>query len=175
MCVGTPAIWCSGGHLNLTILFPAAFPKFANFTEIPFKIVVPLERFFIARADLRVGWGFSFLHANWRTPTMKTSGKQLRSNARSRSRTPSPEGTLERLFAWLDHSLVRQAAGELARECHVDLWEATSERASQMTRDEGAGIHSGVRPRVPRPRDRLGPAAPPRAGLAAAADPGRSH
>jgi hypothetical protein len=46
------------------------------------------------------------------------------------------EGMLDRLFAWLDTSLVRQAAGELARECHVALWEATCERAREMSRDD---------------------------------------
>ena len=106
---------------------------------------------------------------------MKTSGKQLRSNARSRSRTPSPEGTLEGLFAWLDHSLVRQAAGELARECHVDLWEATSERASQMTRDEARGYIRAFAPEfLVREIDLVLHARRVRDSLRLA-DPGRSH
>ena len=51
----------------------------------------------------------------------------------------STEGLLDRLFAWLDMSLVRQAGGELARECHTAVWEATSEKARGMSRDEARG------------------------------------
>ena len=35
--------------------------------------------------------------------------------------------------------LVRQAAGELARECHNAVWEATYEKARGMSRDEARG------------------------------------
>jgi hypothetical protein len=55
--------------------------------------------------------------------------------------TPNPpsEGLLDRLFAWLDMSLVRQAGGELARECHTAVWEVTFEEARGMSRDEARG------------------------------------
>jgi len=46
---------------------------------------------------------------------------------------------LDRLFVWLDISLVRQAAGELARECHIAVWQATCEAARGMSRDEARG------------------------------------
>ena len=55
----------------------------------------------------------------------------------------SPNSTaaniFDRLFAWLDSSLVRQAAGELARECHNAVWEATYENTHGMSRNEGRG------------------------------------
>ena len=34
---------------------------------------------------------------------------------------------------------MRQAAGELARECHTAVWEATHEKARGMSRDEARG------------------------------------
>jgi hypothetical protein len=67
---------------------------------------------------------------------MKTNGKQKLSTARTRPRIAPPEGVLDRLFVWLDNSLVRQTAGELARECYIALGEATCERAREMSRDE---------------------------------------
>jgi hypothetical protein len=45
----------------------------------------------------------------------------------------------DRLFAWLDASLVHQAAGELARECHAAVWEAVGEQAIAMSRNEARG------------------------------------
>ena len=56
------------------------------------------------------------------------------------------EGVLDRLFIWLDTSLVRQTAGELARECHIVLWEATYERAAQMSRDEAREYIRAIAP-----------------------------
>lgn len=63
--------------------------------------------------------------------------KQLAHPAR-RPNSPT-EGIFDRLFAWLDLSLVRQAAGELARECHAAVCEATSEKARGMSRAEARG------------------------------------
>ena len=57
----------------------------------------------------------------------------------ARTTNPPAEGLLDRLFAWLDISLVRQAAGELARECHAAVWEVTYEKARGMSRDEAPG------------------------------------
>ena len=57
----------------------------------------------------------------------------------ARTANPPTEGLLDRLFAWLDISLVRQAAGELARECHVAVCESLSEKARGMSRDEARG------------------------------------
>lgn len=51
----------------------------------------------------------------------------------------SSEGILDRLFAWLDISLIEQAAGELARECRSTVWEATNDKACGMSRDEARG------------------------------------
>ncbi len=34
---------------------------------------------------------------------------------------------------------MRQAAGELARECHTAVWEVTCEKARGMSRDEARG------------------------------------
>ena len=34
---------------------------------------------------------------------------------------------------------MRQAAGELARECHAAVWEVTFEKAREMSRDEARG------------------------------------
>jgi hypothetical protein len=69
---------------------------------------------------------------------MNTTDKSKKTATR---RTPKPpvEGVLDRLFAWLDLSLVRQAAGELARECHVAVCEATCETARHMSREEARG------------------------------------
>ena len=53
--------------------------------------------------------------------------------------SPPSEGILDRLFDWLDISLVRQAGGELARECHVAVWEVTCEKARGMSREEARG------------------------------------
>ncbi|MGO9107990.1 MAG: hypothetical protein ACLP9L_02045 [Thermoguttaceae bacterium] len=57
----------------------------------------------------------------------------------TRTANPPAENLLDRLFAWLDISLVRQAAGELARECHTAVWETTWEKAHGMSRDEARG------------------------------------
>lgn len=74
---------------------------------------------------------------------MKTSGNRVQSTVRAprsgRRSGDSTEGLLDQLFVWLDNSMVRQAGGELARECHIALWEATSQRAREMTRDEARG------------------------------------
>ena len=66
---------------------------------------------------------------------MKTSGNRVQSTVRAprggRRAGDSTEGLLDQLFVWLDNSMVRQAGGELARECHIALWEATCQRAMQ--------------------------------------------
>ncbi len=69
---------------------------------------------------------------------MKSKGNR-ETTVRRRAYNPPTEGVLDQFFVWLDNSLVRQAAGELARECHIALWETTCERAAQMTRDEARG------------------------------------
>jgi hypothetical protein len=77
---------------------------------------------------------------------MKTNGNRKRSTApRHTSNSPS-EGVLDRLFIWLDTSLVRQTAGELARECHVALWEATCDRAREMSQDGAREYIRGLAP-----------------------------
>jgi hypothetical protein len=73
------------------------------------------------------------------TTQMNTTDKQGRYSRPTRARTLPTAGPLDRLFAWLDSSLVRQAAGELARECHTAVWEATYEKARGMSRDEARG------------------------------------
>jgi hypothetical protein len=89
------------------------------------------------RAESRVGHVVA--KNNQEAPAMKSSGKQVPHTARAprgdRRTGESAEGLLDQLFVWLDNSMVRQAAGELARECHLALWEATSQRAREMTRD----------------------------------------
>jgi hypothetical protein len=70
---------------------------------------------------------------------MKTTDKPKRTVRAPRTRNQPGENLLDRLFAWLDVSLVRQAAGELARECHAAVWEVTWEKACAMTRDEARG------------------------------------
>ena len=74
---------------------------------------------------------------------MKTSGNRVQSTAQAphggQRAGDSTEDLLDQLFVWLDNSMVRQAGGELARECHIALWEATSEKAREMTRDEARG------------------------------------
>jgi hypothetical protein len=70
---------------------------------------------------------------------MKTQGTQEQATIRYSSADAPAEGIFDRLFAWLDNSLVRQAAGELARECHVALWETTCEKADEMSRDGARG------------------------------------
>ncbi len=70
---------------------------------------------------------------------MKTTDKPKRPRRSSRPSNPPSENLLDRLFAWLDISLVRQAAGELARECHIAVWERTWEKAREMSRDEARG------------------------------------
>jgi hypothetical protein len=67
---------------------------------------------------------------------MKTNGKPKQTTARRQVPISTTEGVLDRLFIWLDNSLVRQTAGELARECHIALGEATCDRAAQMTRED---------------------------------------
>jgi hypothetical protein len=70
---------------------------------------------------------------------MNTTDKPRQSAQRTGRPNPRSEGVLDRLFAWLDISLVRQAAGELARECHTAVWEVTNEKARGMTRDAARG------------------------------------
>lgn len=70
---------------------------------------------------------------------MNTTDKPKRHASRARTPNSPAEGLLDRLFAWLDISLVQQAAGELARECHVTVWEVTCEKARGMSRDEARG------------------------------------
>ncbi len=70
---------------------------------------------------------------------MNTTVKPKQSAHPARTRNLPSEGLLDRLFAWLDLSLVRQAGGELARECHTAVWEVTYEKARGMSRDEARG------------------------------------
>jgi hypothetical protein len=70
---------------------------------------------------------------------MNTTAKPKQSRHPARTHNPPCDGVLDRLFAWLDTSLVRQAGGELARECHTAVWELTSEKARGMSRDEARG------------------------------------
>ena len=70
---------------------------------------------------------------------MKTNGNRKQATAPRKAANSPTEGVLDRLFIWLDTSLVRQTAGELARECHVALWEATCQRAAQMSREDARG------------------------------------
>jgi len=70
---------------------------------------------------------------------MKTTDKPKHATHPVRARNQPAENLLDRLFAWLDISLVRQAAGELARECHTAVWETTWEKARGMSRDEARG------------------------------------
>ena len=67
---------------------------------------------------------------------MKTNGNRKQSTAPRHTSNSLTEGVLDRLFIWLDNSLVRQTAGELARECHIALWDAAYECAAPMPRDE---------------------------------------
>jgi hypothetical protein len=70
---------------------------------------------------------------------MNTTAKQKQALHFTQTSRSSSEGLLDRLFAWLDISLVRQAGGELARECHDAVWELTYEKARSMSRDEARG------------------------------------
>ena len=70
---------------------------------------------------------------------MDTTAKPKQPARPACTTNPPPEGILNRLFAWLDISLVRQAGGELARECHTAVWEVTCEKARGMSRDEARG------------------------------------
>ena len=70
---------------------------------------------------------------------MKTTDKPKQSPRRTRRPNPPAEGVLDRLFVWLDMSLVRQAAGELARECHTAVCDATFEKTRGMSRAEARG------------------------------------
>jgi len=79
---------------------------------------------------------------------MNTTAKAKRPVTPARTPNPLSEGLLDRLFAWLDISLVRQAAGELARECHNAVWEATHEEARSMSRDEARGYVRAFAPEV---------------------------
>ena len=83
-----------------------------------------------------------------------------------------PPGSALRL---VDLSLVRQAAGELARECHAAVCEATFEKARGMSRNEARGYIGAYAPEfllkevdlvLQRRRVRR---------VVAAADPGRGH
>ena len=53
---------------------------------------------------------------------MNTTDKPNQPADQARRPDPRTDGLLDRVFAWLDISLVRQAAGELARECHAAVW-----------------------------------------------------
>ncbi len=77
---------------------------------------------------------------------MKTNSSRKQPTALGHASSLPMEGVLDRLFIWLDTSLVRQTAGELARECHIALWEATNERAAQMSRDDAREYIRGMAP-----------------------------
>jgi hypothetical protein len=77
-----------------------------------------------------------FLNSQKETVAMKTNGNRKQASARLQTSSLPSEGVLDRLFVWLDTSLVRQTAGELARECHIALWEAAFEQAREMSRDD---------------------------------------
>jgi hypothetical protein len=79
---------------------------------------------------------------------MNTTDKAGKKARPARTTKAPAEGVLDRLFAWLDISLVRQAAGELARECHVAVWEATCTTASEMSRDEAQGYIRAYAPEI---------------------------
>ena len=89
---------------------------------------------------------------------MNTTDKSKQRANSARITGPSSEGVLDRLFAWLDISLVRQAGGELARECHTAVWEATWEKARGMSRDELAGLYSRPSAGIPPQGSRSRPA-----------------
>jgi hypothetical protein len=53
---------------------------------------------------------------------------------------------MDRLFRWLDAPQVRQAAGEVARECRSAVWNHVSERTRGMT---GAQVRGYIRAVAP--------------------------
>ena len=50
-----------------------------------------------------------------------------------KNQEPGPDNFLDQLFVWLDASLVRQSAGELARECQAAVWGHTCEKVRELT------------------------------------------
>jgi hypothetical protein len=108
------------------------------FPKETLKSFVCFARWLLRGADLKVGWGLSFLRHFSGTLVMKSRARQQPST-RIRSDSAPTEGILAQLFAWLDNSLVQQAAGELARECHIALWEVTCDRAREMSSEEARG------------------------------------
>jgi hypothetical protein len=53
---------------------------------------------------------------------------------------------LDGLFCWLDASLVKRAAGELARECRDTIWEHIYQRTSGMGHAQARGYVRAVAP-----------------------------
>jgi hypothetical protein len=70
---------------------------------------------------------------------MNTTDKAGKKARPARAPKAQSEGVLDRLFAWLDVSLVRQAAGELARECQAAVLEVCCDKARAMSREEARG------------------------------------
>ena len=106
---------------------------------------------------------------------MNTTDKPKQPADRARRPDLSTDGLLDRLFAWLDISLVRQAAGELARECHAAVWEATYEKARGMSRDEARGYVRAFAPEFLSKEVDLVLQRQTRARVVAAADPRRGR
>jgi hypothetical protein len=79
---------------------------------------------------------------------MSTSVTPKRPIPPNRSSNSSGESVFDRLFAWLDTSLIRQAGGELARECHAAVNELTCEQTRNMSRDEARGYIRAFAPEV---------------------------
>ena len=52
----------------------------------------------------------------------------------------------ERVFHWLDAPLVKQTAGEVARECRSALWENVYPRIRDVSRDQAKGYVRAVAP-----------------------------
>jgi len=63
----------------------------------------------------------------------------MKNHARAEQKKPArqsparPDGLLDWLFNWLDTSLIQQTAGELARECHSEIWEKLGDDLGLMT------------------------------------------
>lgn len=53
---------------------------------------------------------------------------------------------LDHLFAWIDAPLVRQAAGEVVRECRAALWDCVYKPTRGMTRPQARGYIRAIAP-----------------------------
>jgi hypothetical protein len=77
---------------------------------------------------------------------MATDKSKKKSQPARSAKLPA-EGVLDRLFAWLDISLVRQTAGELARECQAAVCEATCGKIRGLTAQEAREHIRAVAPK----------------------------